>query len=90
MITKVEAYQRALEYFPELENRTYVDVVGGLPDNAHVQECWDYPVDKEFWLVRYSKWSKNSDIQGISSSFGIWVCKETGKILYQDSLSDEG
>jgi hypothetical protein len=88
MITEDEAYQIAITYFPELIKKRWIKIVDSLPERAHPVFCES--IEDEFWCIQYCSYDKDSEFSGFCPSCGIIVSKKNGKVLFHNSLSDEG
>ncbi len=63
-------------------------VIDGPPEKFTL---FDFEISREdIWCIQYSRWEKDFGKSGPSPSYAVFISKETGKILFQGCLSDEG
>lgn len=86
MITKEQALEIAKKEVPDLETRLMriglekpkAGIFGGIRSNC----CW---------YITYAYTNPDGTIfDGLISSYGIFIDKETGKVVFNDLLMDEG
>ncbi|WKZ68106.1 MAG: hypothetical protein QY331_09080 [Melioribacteraceae bacterium] len=85
MITKEQAIEIAKKEVPDLMKRMSrislekpkAAIFGGVPDN-----CW--------YIVYAYLNPDGTEFNGLGSSYGIFIQKDTGKVVFNDLLMDEG
>lgn len=85
LISKKRALEIALSVIPDLEDRYFsislekprrAIIFGGIPE-----ECW---------YITYYPFTISSGTMANISSYGIFIDKYSGKIVFHDGLRDEG
>lgn len=85
MITKEQALEIAKKEVPNIEKRLFIislekpraNIFGGVPDNC--------------WYITYAYQNPDgTEFVGLISSEGMFIDSISGKIIYNDSLMDEG
>ena len=88
MITESQALEIARKEVPDLDERQFLSVTDGPP---RIFRAWlDSVPPKNVWSITYSMFKKDSNNFGLYSSLAIIICKETGEIIFNGCLCDEG
>jgi len=87
-ISESKALERAKYYVPDLENRQYYEIVKGPPQNVYVDLGWVPP--KNVWTIYYSKHLKDNQSWCSHASYAILIDWDTGQLIFNGCLNDEG
>lgn len=87
MITEEQAIEIAKSKVPDLDDRR--KSISSTKPKMNVLDIYGDSLE-DCWYIVYSAHTRNSNTIFHGSSYGIFINKLTGKIVFHNSLHDEG